>query len=132
MARWFYYRANGSGWLHVDGMVYRVENMDEALDMLDGIVSELVEKQEERGSKGEIKTPRKDVAMVGGRRSLQSESWESPRELAREQPSLALFVFPESEKHRRTQPIIPRPLGELDLANQRRFNPNTTLHFGGN
>ena len=37
MARWFYYRANGSGWLHVDGTVYRAENMDEALDMLDGI-----------------------------------------------------------------------------------------------
>ena len=86
MARWFYYKANGSGWSHVDGTVYRAENMDEALDMLDGIVSELVEKQEESGSKGEIKNPRKDVAMVGGRRSLQSESWESPRELAREQP----------------------------------------------
>jgi hypothetical protein len=54
------------------GRFYRAENMDEALDMLDGIVSELVEKQEERGSKGEIKNPRKDVAMVGGRRSLQS------------------------------------------------------------
>ena len=37
MARWFYYKANGSGWLHVDGTVYRAENMDEALDMLDGI-----------------------------------------------------------------------------------------------
>jgi len=37
MARWFYYKANGSGWLHVDETVYRAENMDEALDMLDGI-----------------------------------------------------------------------------------------------
>jgi hypothetical protein len=45
--RWFYYRAKGSGWLHVNGTVYRAENMDQALDMLDGIVSELVEKEEE-------------------------------------------------------------------------------------
>ena len=102
--------------------------MDEALDMLDGIVSELVEKQEERGSKGEIKNPRKDVAMVGGaqipaKRILGIAPGTCPRTT-----SLALFVIPESEKHRRTQPIIPRLLGELDLANQRRFNPNTTLH----
>jgi hypothetical protein len=33
--------------LHVNGTVYRAENMDQALDMLDGIVSELVEKEEE-------------------------------------------------------------------------------------
>jgi hypothetical protein len=42
------------------------ENMDGALDMLDGIVSELVEKQEERGSKGEIKIRARTWQWLGG------------------------------------------------------------------
>jgi hypothetical protein len=40
------------------------------------------------------------------------------------------LVLPDAEKHRLTQPIIPSPLRELYLTNHRRFNPNTTLHFG--
>jgi hypothetical protein len=46
-----------------------------------------------------------------------------PNHLAR------LLVFPEAEKNRLSQPIIPRPFREFDLTNHRRFNRNTTLHF---
>jgi hypothetical protein len=45
--RWNYYRTNGSGWLMVNGRTYKAKNMDEAFNMLDRIVTELVEKEEQ-------------------------------------------------------------------------------------
>jgi hypothetical protein len=43
---------------------------------------------------------------------------------------IRILVFPETEKHRLAQSIIPRPLLEFDLANNRRLDPATTFHFG--
>jgi len=39
-------------------------------------------------------------------------------------------VFPNSEKHRLSQPLIPAPFREFDLADQDRFNPNAPLNLG--
>ena len=58
--------------------------------------------------------------MLSGRYTL---TCLLPDDLAR------ALVFPEPEKHRLTQPIIPSPLRELHRTNHRRVNPNTTLHF---
>ena len=41
-----------------------------------------------------------------------------------------ILVFPDSEKDRLTETVIPRPLREFYLADHRRFDPMTTLHFG--
>jgi hypothetical protein len=40
-----------------------------------------------------------------------------------------ILVFPNAEKHRLPQPIIPGPFREFDLANHRRFYPTATLHL---
>src|SRR5271166_6456682 len=41
-----------------------------------------------------------------------------------------ILVFPNSEKDWMPKVIISDPLCEFDLADHRRFNPMTTLHFG--
>jgi hypothetical protein len=41
-----------------------------------------------------------------------------------------ILVFPDSKKDRLPETIVPGPLRELHLTNDRRFNPNATLHFG--
>jgi hypothetical protein len=41
------------------------------------------------------------------------------------------LVFPQPEKHRVPQPIIPGPFREFHLANHCRFDPMATFHFGG-
>jgi hypothetical protein len=41
-----------------------------------------------------------------------------------------MLVYPDSEKDRLTQAIIPRPLREFHLADHNRFDPMATLHFG--
>jgi hypothetical protein len=44
---------------------------------------------------------------------------------------LCLFVGPQSEKDRLTKLVILRPLRELDLGDQYRFNPVATFHDCG-
>jgi hypothetical protein len=44
---------------------------------------------------------------------------------------LGLFVGPQSEEDRLTELIVARPLRELDLGDQYRFDPMATLHNGG-
>jgi hypothetical protein len=41
-----------------------------------------------------------------------------------------ILVFPNSEEDRLSQPLIPGPFSEFDLADHDRFNPNAPLHFG--
>jgi hypothetical protein len=42
-----------------------------------------------------------------------------------------ILVFPDSEKNRLTETIIPGPLTKFHLADHFRFDPMATFHFGG-
>jgi len=41
-----------------------------------------------------------------------------------------ILVFPKSDKDRLAETVIPRPLREFYLADDYRFDPVTTFHFG--
>ena len=45
---WNYYRHKGSGWLIVNGKTFKVENMDQALELLQKMIEDLTRIEMER------------------------------------------------------------------------------------
>ena len=60
-----------------------------------------------------------------GEAARENFSCPLPNDFAR------VLVFPDPEKDRLTETVIPGPFREFDLADHFRLHPMTALHFGG-